>query len=596
MSTSHGSSEEWWDTAPYPGCVLGAATASGATEAPRQLGADDRGSLWQLDFHCPRGLPPLSLSLLGDLCAGAQRAARNLRVAGSGGLVARLVGPHVYLGALPVGAGPHGSPRDAGASDEAWNGFADEWSAAADELVGTYEHLGEALGRVGLGPLGVPTGEQVPGHAVVRELAQEQSALREVEPRTLLGCLAEAREVHAKAWQVHFSFMYRLLAHYRSFATACGELGIGEDLVPVLLQGEDTSVLAADRQLWELARAARAAGLEPVFRSCRAEEMLGVLASSPEGAEWASQLGRVLQRHGERSAVMLDVTSASWAEDPVGVLRLVAGHLAGADPAPARSAERREKLTARIAARMATPERRRFEELLSKARKANFVWWNEEHNTVIDLRAHLPLRRVALALGRIGGARDPSDAFFLTFEELEAVARGDETLASMSDLVAARREYHGSWLERRAEMPSVLGEGAVISDPVLVEILGAGHKPPVPAALPDAGGPMRGLGVSAGIARGRIRVVRELADLPELRRGEVMVCQATSPSWTPIFSRVGACVCEDGGMLTHAAIVSREYGVPCVCSVEDAMRVLRDGDVVEVDGAEGIVTILVPAP
>ena len=212
MSASHGSSEEWWDTAPYPGCVPGAATAFGATEAPRQLGPDDRGSLWQLDFHCPRGLPPLSLSLLGDLCAGAQRAARDLRVAGSGGLVARLVGPRVYLGALPAGAGPHGSPRDAGASDEAWNGFADEWSAAADELVGTYERLGEALGRVGPGSLGVPTGKQVPGHAVPRELAQEQSALREVEPRTLLGCLAEAREVHAKAWQVHFSFMYRLLA------------------------------------------------------------------------------------------------------------------------------------------------------------------------------------------------------------------------------------------------------------------------------------------------------------------------------------------------------------------------------------------------
>ena len=496
MSTSHGSSEEWWDTAPYPGCVPGAATAFGATEAPRQLGPDDRGSLWQLDFHCPRGLPPLSLSLLGDLCAGAQRAARDLRVAGSGGLVARLVGPRVYLGALPAGAGPHGSPRDAGASDEAWNGFADEWSAAADELVGTYERLGEALGRVGPGSLGVPTGKQVPGHAVPRELAQEQSALhRRWSPGRCWAAWPRLGRSTRRPGKSTSRSCTASWLHYRSFATACGELGIGEDLVPVLLQGEDTSVLAADRQLWELARAARAAGLEPVFRSCRAEEMLGVLASSPEGAEWASQLGRVLQRHGERSAVMLDVTSASWAEDPVGVLRLVAGHLAGADPAPSRSAERREKLTARTAARMATPERRRFEELLSKARTANFVWWNEEHNTVTDLRAHLPLRRVALALGRIGGARDPSDAFCLTFEELEAVARGDGTLASMSDLVAARREYHGSWLERPAEMPSVLGEGAVISDPVLVEILGAGHKPPAPAALPDAGADARARGL-----------------------------------------------------------------------------------------------------
>lgn len=567
MSTSDGS-EEWWDTAPYPGWSLPDAHGPHDEEMSRQLARADRGRLWHKDFHYPRGLLPLSLALLDDLCVGAQRVARDLRLAQSGGLAARLVGPYVYLGVRPAWGwedalsleANRGAGQSPGAG-EGWGSFRTEWATAASELVGSYERLGAV-------------------------------ALEDLEPAQLRSHLLEARDVHAAAWRVHFAFMYRLLLGHRRFAAACAQLGIAEDLVAVLLQGEPTSVSRADSELWELACRARAGGLEDVFASLSGAELINELRSSAAGAEWLSRFELALVSFGQRSEVILDVGCASWAEEPALAMDVVAGQLAHGAPAPLDALARRDAAVSQVRERLRGAERVRFDQLLGEAREANFVWWNEEHNTVIDLRAHLPLRRAALEIGRRAGAPDPADALFLGFEELESVVLREGDLAAMSEVIAARRDYHRGWLERRDEMPSTLGSGQVAADPVLVEILGAGHKEHLQSAPAGPGGTLRGLGVAAGVARGPVRVARDPAWLPAVRSGEVLVCQATSPSWTTVFTRLAACVCEDGGMLTHAAIVSREYGLPCVCSVDDATRVLADGDLVEVDGTRGTVRVL----
>ena len=79
-----------------------------------------------------------------------------------------------------------------------------------------------------------------------------------------------------------------------------------------------------------------------------------------------------------------------------------------------------------------------------------------------------------------------------------------------------------------------------------------------------------------------------------LEEGEILVCEATSPNWTPAFALIAGCVCDGGGSLTHAAIVSREYGIPCVVGTSVATSRIRTGDLVEVDGTKGTVTILEP--
>ncbi|WP_082176675.1 PEP-utilizing enzyme [Arsenicicoccus sp. oral taxon 190] len=218
-------------------------------------------------------------------------------------------------------------------------------------------------------------------------------------------------------------------------------------------------------------------------------------------------------------------------------------------------------------------------------------WWNEQHNAVIDLRAHLPVRRLGMHLGTLVGLDRPDDAFYLLHEELVAVVAGEVgPAAGLRELVAARRSYVADWRRRRSELPPSWGQGGGGDDVVLRQVLGL---PGTGAGAADAfEGTLQGRGVSPGRARGRARVCRHADDIDRVRHGEILVCEATAPSWTPAFARVAAAVCEGGGMLTHAAIISREYGLPCVCAAVGATRRVRDGDLLEVDGDSGLVRIL----
>lgn len=107
---------------------------------------------------------------------------------------------------------------------------------------------------------------------------------------------------------------------------------------------------------------------------------------------------------------------------------------------------------------------------------------------------------------------------------------------------------------------------------------------------------VRGLGAAPGIASGRVRVVRELSEAGQLQEGEILVTHMTAPDWVPLMRKAAAIVTDSGGMTCHAAIVSRELGLPCVVGTQNATEVLRDGETVTVDAGEGVVTEGASAP
>jgi rifampicin phosphotransferase len=107
-----------------------------------------------------------------------------------------------------------------------------------------------------------------------------------------------------------------------------------------------------------------------------------------------------------------------------------------------------------------------------------------------------------------------------------------------------------------------------------------------------AGDELTGLGVAPGMARGHARVAVGLADLTDLEPGDIIVCSTTDPSWVPLFLVAGGVVCEVGAPSSHAAIVSREIGVPCVVSVTGTRDCIADGTLVEIDGLAGTVRVL----
>ena len=100
---------------------------------------------------------------------------------------------------------------------------------------------------------------------------------------------------------------------------------------------------------------------------------------------------------------------------------------------------------------------------------------------------------------------------------------------------------------------------------------------------------LRGVGASAGIARGPARLIRELTEFAKFRSGDVLVCQASNVSWIPLYTSAAAVITEVGGALSHAAVVAREFGIPAVVGTGVALSTLVDGEPLEVDGSAGIV-------
>jgi pyruvate,water dikinase len=103
---------------------------------------------------------------------------------------------------------------------------------------------------------------------------------------------------------------------------------------------------------------------------------------------------------------------------------------------------------------------------------------------------------------------------------------------------------------------------------------------------------LKGFAASAGVAEGPARVLKLLEDVVEMQTGEIMVAPCTNPSWAPVFTKIKAAVTDIGGLTSHAAIVSREYGLPSVTGTGVATSVIKTGDIIRVDGSTGIVTIL----
>ncbi len=538
---------------------------------------DDEQTFWSLDFHQPRGLVPLAWIVMeyGPLWA-SQVAAEAIPLPASRGLRVRMVGPHVYASEVPVTSEREiaiRTERVTSSMPRLIASFPETWAERVKELEAWYAYLERAD----------PTG----------------ASLEEIE-----RYFEDAVTYLRRAWEIHFEVMYPLVANYVGFQGLCSELGVDPDEVPRFLQGYETKITEADRELWRLARGVREAGLVHLFAETPAEDLAAALAAAGESASaWRGRFERFLDAYGWRTEGIMDPGLAPWIEDPTSPLGTIKTFLLADgehdfEAAQRAAVEEREAAIERARAGLTIDEQARFDAALESCRHANFTWWNEEHNFYIDLRCHIPLRRAALALARAVGAENPNDVCFLFSPEIRALFRRERAWPDLLPLIAERRAYFEAWHARRPDLPRVLGtvpEG--VADPVVKEIYGMGpHYFEALEAADEETATLVGLPASSGVTRGRARLVRHASDLHAIVPGEILVCEATSPNWTPAFTKIAACVCDQGGSLTHASIVSREYRIPCVTGCAVATTVIRTGDELEVDGSRGIVTVLRRAP
>ncbi len=453
------------------------------------------------------------------------------------------------------------------------------------------ELLGAAIGR----QLEVWEGERLP--EIKELLARWRSFdLTGASDAELLAHFRDTLVWNTRAWHIHFYTVFPMLVAMSLFDDFYSEILGGDDAYAAyrLLQGQDNMSLFADRALFALSRDARdSADVLRVLETSAASDVVSELDTFADGRAFLAALDAFLEEHGRRTSMFVNVSAPSWIEDPTPLIAALKDAVTQPerdfDAELAAAAEERERLTTAAREQLAAfPEavRGQFEFLLDAARQGTVL--QEDHNYWLDTQVLYEVRRVVLELGgRLaanGGIDSPEDVFHLTIEEL------DDLSADRRAAVAGRKDGLAAFSGIAA--PHVIGSlppGPPPEDPVsraVIKMFG-GH--PRESTSVDL---FYGMPGSPGVARGNVRIVRSLADGESLQHGEVLVAETTAPPWTPLFARAAAIVTDAGGILSHCAVVAREYSIPAVVGTKRATAVLRDGQLVEIDGTNGSVRIV----
>jgi rifampicin phosphotransferase len=314
------------------------------------------------------------------------------------------------------------------------------------------------------------------------------------------------------------------------------------------------------------------------------ESFLDELPALAGGGEARDAIQAYLDKYGMRCAGEIDITRPRWSERPTTLVPMILANIKNCEPGAGerrfeqgrqRAREKEQELLARLRS-LPDGERKagKAKQLIDRIRA--FTGYREypKYHMVSRYFAHKQaLLDDAGRLVRAGVLRDREDIFYLTFPELHDVVRTNHV---DDQLIRRRKDAFRSY--QALTPPRVLtSDGEAVA--------GAYRRADVPA------GALTGLPVSAGTVEGRARVILDMAEA-DLKAGDILVTAYTDPSWTPAFVAIKGLVTEVGGLMTHGAVIAREYGLPAVVGVEHASRLIRDGQRIRVHGTDGYVEIL----
>jgi pyruvate,water dikinase len=420
-------------------------------------------------------------------------------------------------------------------------------------------------------------------------LTGDYAKLGDRDLSALLERLVEKRE---REGELHFLAVFPAMggavAFEEVYAQLLGAPKGSEHLQ--LLQGFPNKSTETDAGLWRLAMEARKRPrVVELIRTVDPTAAHDALAESDDGRAFRGAVEEFLTSYGWRSNE-LDVGSPTWKEEPAPVYRLIRQYAARDDYNPEeemqslqRARQAREQL---IVDKLPGEQAGLFRMMLAGAQQ--YLPIQEDHNFWIDQQGvaveRVPLleagRRLVDAhrLGRAAGV------FFLAYDELQDALRGGK--GDLTELVAQRRRQREE--DRALTPPPVIGTPppeAAEENPMVTKFWGA---PPEQHPDPRI---INGNAASAGSVTGTARVIPSIDVSDRLQPGEILVCPSTNPPWTPLFGIAAAIVTDHGGILSHTAIVAREYQIPAVVGTKVATKLIQDGQTITVDGDAGTVKL-----
>lgn len=382
----------------------------------------------------------------------------------------------------------------------------------------------------------------------------------------------------------------------------CDDRSLANDLVTGLANLLTAQVSVA---LWSVAQAARTnPAARRIIESAPPGEVRERLAAEPQAAGVAIAFDRFLDGYGHRAVDEFELAVPRWSEEPAFIVSTLRAYLSASPEMDPLRHLRRQRARRRAA------ERRARRLILDKPLGRVLPWrWLLFRSALHQARRYLPmrenpkhhfllyaaeLRRTALALGAdlhaAGLIDDVDDIFFLMRPDLDRAARGDGD--DLRPLVSAQRRIFQRFVAWQPPEIILGQERAEIEQRLLadtVQPVAARPRPGSAGAEPPAGR-LTGIAASAGVVTGSARVALTPEEGAEIEPGEVLVAPFTDPGWTPLFTVAGAIVMDLGGLLSHGAIVAREYGIPAVVNTRTATSTLRTGQIVTVNGSTGEVT------
>jgi pyruvate,water dikinase len=433
----------------------------------------------------------------------------------------------------------------------------------------------------------------------------------------LLDIYQRTLEGYFRMWHHHFEFLLLGYGAYMTFFAFCKKAfpEITDQTIARMVAGIEAEIFRPDEELRRLARCAVQLGVEAPFQDgVSAEQVLTSLRElGPPGEKWLAELET--SRHPWFNVNVGDGFyhyHRSWNDDltlpfsalPSYIRQIQQG--ANLDRPVAQLLTERAQLISDYRELLATEEdRAAFDQMIQLAHRVfpyveGHKFYCEHWYTNLFFNK---IREFGALLREHGVFSRDDDVFHLTHYELKSAIidlmqswsagsppRGS---AHWPPIVAERRAAVAEWAKH--DPPPALGPvPEIIDDPAIVMLWGITRESLDAWLDADASTSLdiKGFAASRGVVEGTARVVKSAEEIGRLRDGDVLVCQVTNPTWSPVFRKIAAAVSDIGGSMSHAAIVAREYGLPAVVGTGNATRRIRDGQRVRVDGDRGLVTLL----
>jgi phosphoenolpyruvate synthase/pyruvate phosphate dikinase len=319
------------------------------------------------------------------------------------------------------------------------------------------------------------------------------------------------------------------------------------------------------------------------LQQAKDDNFLEELVRFEGGKETQDAIYSFLDKYGMRCSGEIDITKTRWSEKPTTLVPMILGNIKNFEPGASKrkfeqgrqqALEKEQEVLARLKqlpdGEQKAEETKRMIDIIR-----NFAGYREYPKYGIVSRYFVykqALVKEAEQLAQANVLHEKEDIYYLTFEELREVVRTNKA----DHRIISKRKEEYKLFEKLTPPRVITSDGEIIA--------GAYNRENLPA------GAIVGLAVSSGVIEGRARVILNMEDA-DLEAGDILVTSFTDPSWTPLFVSIKGLVTEVGGLMTHGAVIAREYGLPAVVGVENATGLIKDGQRIQVNGTDGYVEI-----